>query len=48
MRLIHREKLPLYRAAELFGYSDPNYVSRLYRKLFGTSITRDDSAVREF
>ena len=43
--LIHREKLPLYRAAELFGYSDPNYVSRLYRKLFGTSITRDDSAV---
>ncbi len=43
--LIHREKLPLYRAAELFGYSDPNYVSRLYRRLFGISITRDDSTV---
>ncbi len=42
--LIHREKLPLYRAAELFGYSDPNYVSRLYKNLFGTSITRDNSA----
>lgn len=41
--LIHREKLPLYRAAELFGYNDPNYVSRLYRRLYGTGITKDDS-----
>ena len=29
----------LYKAAEFFGYSDPSYVSRLYKKLFGSNIT---------
>lgn len=34
-----REHLPLYKAAELYGYSDANYVSRLYKKMFQTNIT---------
>ena len=40
--LMERENTPLYRAAELYGFSDPNYVSRLYIKYYGVSIT--DSA----
>lgn len=37
--VMRQEGLPLSQAAELYGFSDPNYVSRLYRKLFGMSIT---------
>ena len=37
--LMEKENLPLYKAAEFFGYSDPNYVSRLYKKLFQFNIT---------
>ena len=37
--LMDRERVPLYRAAEHYGYSDPNYVSRLYAKYFGACIT---------
>ena len=37
--LMARERLPLYAAAELFGYADPNYVSRLYKKTFGENVT---------
>jgi len=37
--LMEKENLYLYEAASLFGYSDPNYVSRLFRKLFGFNIT---------
>ena len=33
------KKLPLYEAATMYGYSDPNYVSRLYKKMFGFNIT---------
>jgi AraC-like DNA-binding protein len=40
--LMESEKVPLYSAAEHFGFSDPNYVSRLYVKLFGECITRVD------
>ena len=29
----------LYEAASLFGYSDPNYVSRLFKKYYGYNIT---------
>lgn len=38
--LMDRENLKLYEAAEIFGYSDPNYVSRLYKKLYGKNITQ--------
>ena len=38
--LIDRENMKLYQAAEAFGYSDANYVSRLYKKLFGKNITK--------
>ncbi len=34
-----RENVCLYEAAEMFGYRDPNYVSRLYKQLFGYNIT---------
>lgn len=37
--LIHTENAKLWHAAELYGYSDPNYVSRLYKKYFGMNIT---------
>lgn len=37
--LIHKENAKLWHAAELYGYSDPNYVSRLYKKYFGINIT---------
>ena len=37
--LMDRSGVKLYEAAEAFGYSDSNYVSRLYKKLFGKNIT---------
>lgn len=43
--LMERENIPLYRAAEFYGFSDPNYVSRLYSKYYGISIT-DDSRLQ--
>ena len=39
--LMKQENIPLYRAAEMYGFTDPNYVSRLYRKYHGVSITDD-------
>ena len=38
-RLMKKEHVKLYEAAALFGYNDPNYVSRLYKKLFRENIT---------
>ena len=37
--LMEQTNLHLYEAAGLYGYSDPNYVSRLYKQLFGYNIT---------
>ena len=37
--LMEKENLHLYEAAAHFGFGDPNYVSRLYRKYFGMNIT---------
>lgn len=37
--LMERENISLARASELFGYSDPNYVSHLYRRLYHATIT---------
>lgn len=37
--LMQRENLKLREAALLYGYNDPNYVSSLYKKLFGYNIT---------
>lgn len=37
--LMEKEKMPLCKAAELLGYSDPNYVSRLYKKYFQRNLT---------
>lgn len=42
LSLMERESLPLYRAAERYGFSDPNYVSRIYSKYYGVSITDVD------
>jgi YesN/AraC family two-component response regulator len=38
--LMMKENLKLYEAASLFGYSDPNYVSKLYKKFFHVNITQ--------
>lgn len=37
--LMEKEKMPLCKAAEFLGYSDPNYVSRLYKKYFQRNLT---------
>ena len=37
--LMERERIPLSRAAGLYGYTDPNYVSRLYRSYYGMTLT---------
>lgn len=37
--LMTEANLHLYEAASIYGYSDPNYVSRLYKQLFGYNIT---------
>lgn len=37
--LMERESAHLYEAAALFGYTDPNYVSRLFKKYYGYRIT---------
>lgn len=37
--LMEKERVPLYRAASIYGFSDPNYASRLHKKLFGYNIT---------
>ena len=36
---MERENLRLYEAAARYGYNDPNYVSRLYKRYFGKNIT---------
>ena len=38
--LIEKEHIPLYQAAELYGFSDPNYVSRLYKQYYNVNITQ--------
>lgn len=38
--LMTKENLKLYEAASLFGYSDPNYVSKLYKQFFHVNITQ--------
>ena len=37
--LLDNTNLRLYEAAAVYGYTDPNYVSRLYKQLFGYNIT---------
>ena len=38
--LMEKENIRLYEAASIYGYSDANYVSYLYKKLYGHSISR--------
>ena len=42
--MMESKGIPLHQAALQYGYADPNYVSRLYKKYYGRSITE---AVRE-
>lgn len=37
--LMDEANLHMYEAAAIYGYNDPNYVSRLYKQLFGYNIT---------
>lgn len=37
--LMNNKNIPLYEAAAFYGYNDANYVSRLYKQLFGYNIT---------
>ena len=37
--LMDNEGIYLYEAVALYGYSDPNYVSRLFKSIFGYNIT---------
>ena len=38
--LIEKEHLHLYEAAAQLGYSDPNYVSRLFKQYYGYNVTK--------
>lgn len=44
--LIEKENIKLYEAARLFGFSDANYVSYLYKKTFGRSITSKAEVIK--
>lgn len=37
--IMQKDHLKLYQAAELYGYKDPNYVSRLFKKYYARNIT---------
>ncbi|MBQ8322453.1 MAG: helix-turn-helix domain-containing protein [Clostridia bacterium] len=37
--VMKRENRKLYEAAEPYGYSDPNYMSRLFKKYYGKNVT---------
>lgn len=37
--LLEKNSTPMYKVAEMYGYTDANYVSSLYKKLFGRNIT---------
>lgn len=37
--LMEKEHLKLYQASEIYGYTDPNYVSKIYKKYFRMNIT---------
>ncbi len=37
--LMEKEHIYLYEAAAIYGYADPNYVSKLFKQLFGYNIT---------
>lgn len=39
--VMDRENVKLTKAAEMYGYIDPNYVSRIYKKYFGENITEN-------
>ncbi len=37
--IMQKDHLKLYQAAEFYGYKDPNYVSRLFKKYYARNIT---------
>ena len=37
--LMAKENVKLYEAAQRYGYSDANYVSKLFKKYYGINIT---------
>jgi len=37
--IMRKEHLPLYKAAALYGFSNPHYVSRLFKKYYGVNIS---------
>ena len=47
-QIMEKEHLKLYEAATLFGFTDANYVSRLYKKLFRHNITSKPSRSDHF
>ena len=44
-KLMDNENVRLYEAATIFGYKNANYVSFLYKKIFGRNITDKPSMV---
>ena len=38
-QLMANERMHLKNAAAIYGYGDPNYVSRIYEKYYGKNIT---------
>ncbi len=44
-KIMEKEKIKLYKAAEMYGYNDANYVSSLYKKMFGKNITEHYNSI---
>ena len=43
--VMKKEKIKLYEAAQMFGYQDANYVSSLYKKMYGKNITEHFNSI---
>lgn len=46
--LMWEKNLKLYEASSIYGYSDPNYVSMLHKKIFGYNITDKPDVYNKF
>lgn len=46
--LIDTTGIRLYEAAEMYGYADPNYASRLYKQIFGYNITNPSKKIKKY
>ena len=44
--LMETRNIPLWQAAAQYGFSDPNYVSKLYKKYYGHNVTNQSRKIK--